>query len=284
MLRAGNSAARSNRDWIVKRRSLIVSCFSIGALIAIAAGHCSASPSADELLRHKGFLWKSASTEHLDVHVEAATFAETHIEDLKRSEEKAFSRNLVLLETKTYPFETDVFVVASRDRMKQLLGRETNGIAFPDTRVVCFILNEKVNASGAHELMHVMSQNVWKGKPKTWLNEGFATYADDLWYRYRLHDLSKYLLQQRKLIPLEELIEHFGASSDMITYPQAGSFVKYLYEQYGADKLRDLWSSGTAKDLKRVLGKDIATLETEWHSKLMQADASTVKYEFSPSK
>jgi peptidase MA superfamily protein len=262
----------------------LVAIFSIVAFITVAAGCCAASPSADSLFKHNGFFWKSVFTKHLRLHFEPGTFAENRIEYLKLSEEKAFARNLDLLETKTYPLQIDVFVLASRERMKQLLGRETNGIAFPETKVVCFILNEKVNASEAHELMHVMAKHVWQGKPKTWLNEGLATYADDLWYGYRLHNLNKYLLQQGKLIPLEKLIEHFGESSVMITYPQAGSFVKYLYEQYGADKVRDLWSSGTARDLKRVLGKDMATLETEWHIKLMEVDASGVRYEFSPSK
>jgi len=270
----------------VIRRTFIhfVPILSIAAFILLVTDSGSASPSADGLLKHKGFVWKSASTEHLSLHVEEGTFAETRLEDLKGREERAFARNLDLLRATVYPFQTAVFVVASRERMKQLLGQETNGVAFPDTRVVCFILNEKVNAAGAHELMHVMAKNLWKGKPKTWLNEGFATYADDLWYGYRLHNLNRYLMQQGNLISLEKLIEHFGASSVMITYPQAGSFVKYLYEQYGADKLRELWQHGTTTDLQRLLGKDVATLETEWHSKLMQADASAVKYEFSPRK
>jgi Peptidase MA superfamily len=257
----------------------LVPVFCIVAFITVPTGCCAAEPNADSLLKHKGFSWKSVSTEHLRLHFEPGTFAENRIEDLKLFQEKSFARDLDLLQAKAYPFQIDAFVLGSRERMKRLVGRETNGIAFPDTKVVCFILNEKLNASGPHELMHVMAKYVWQGNPKTWLNEGLAVYADDRWYGYRLHNLNKYLLQQGKLIPLEKLIQHFG-SSVMIAYPQAGSFVKYLYEQYGADKVRDLWSSGTARDLKRALGKDIATLETEWHSKLMEANAAGVKYDF----
>jgi hypothetical protein len=252
--------------------------------LTLAASYCFASPSAGELLQRKGFVWKAAFTAHLRLHFEPSTFAETRIEDLKRWQEKAYIRNLQLLKVSNYSSQTDIFIVASRERMKQLIGDETNGVAFPNTKVVCFIFNEKIKAAGSHELMHVMAGNAWGVKFKSWINEGLATYADDNWNGYKLHDLNKYLLQEKKLIPLEKLIEDFSDYSAMITYPQAGSFVKYLYEQYGVEKVKDLWNSGTVKDLKRVLGKDIATLEKEWHSKLMEADATKVKYDFSPKK
>lgn len=261
--------------------------FSISLLLAfltIAASCCFASPSVDKLLKRKGFVWKSAVTEHLRLHFEPGTLAETRIEDLKRWQEKAYARNLQLLKIGDYAFQTDIFIVASRERMKQLIDEETNGVAYPDTKVVCFIFGKKIDASGSHELMHVMVRNAWNAKSKDWINEGFATYADDIWYGYKLHALNKYLLQEKKLIPLKKLIKDFSDYSDMISYPQAGSFVKYLYEQYGVDKVKELWKNGTVKDLKRVLGKDAATLEKEWHDTLMETDATKIKYDFSPKK
>lgn len=259
--------------------------FSLTLLyLTIAAGFCFASPSAGELLKRKGFVWKSVSTAHLRLHFEPNTLAETRIEDLKRWQEKAFAKNLQLLKVDNYLAQTDIFIVASRERMKQLSGDETNGVAYPETGVLCFIFSEKINASGSHELMHIMAGNAWGIKFKTWINEGFAVYSDDGWYGYKLHNLSKFLLQEKKLVPLEKLIKNFRDYSDMITYPQAGSFVKYLYEQYGVDKIRDLWKNGTVKDFERVLGKDLTALEKEWHSKLMEADSTKIKYEFSPKK
>lgn len=249
------------------------------ALLNVAAVSALASPSADKLLKLPGFTWKSVVTQHLRLHFEPSTLAETRIEDLKRWQEKAFVRNLQLLKVADYPFQTDIFIVASRERMKRLIGEETNDIAFPATMVTCFVFNERINASGSHELMHVMAGNAWGRKFKPWLNEGFAAFSDDIWYGYPLHDLNKYLLLRGKLIPLEKLIEDFWDYSDSVSYPQAGSFVKYLYEQYGAERIKDLWKNGTTKDLKRVLGKEVSILEKEWHSRLMEADATRVKYE-----
>jgi len=242
------------------------------------------SPTVNGLLRHKGFDWRSATTEHFQLHFEANSLAEARIEVLKLLQEKSFVRNLKLLGASQYPYGTDAFIVSSRERMKELIGRETNGIAFPDKKIVCFIFNEKQNAGGAHELMHVMARNLWTGNPKTWINEGLAVYADDQWWGHKLHDLNKYLLQGGKLIPLEKLIEHLTDYSDMIVYPEAGSFLKYLYEQYGIVKVRQLWAHGDTQDFQRVFGEDLATLEREWHSELMRADSNRIRYDFSPKK
>ncbi len=252
--------------------------------LAIPCSLCFGSPTVNGLLRHKGFDWRSATTEHFQLHFEANSLAEARIEVLKLLQEKSFVGNLKLLGASQYPYKTDAFIVSSRERMKELIGSETNGIAFPDTKIVCFIYNEKTNAGGAHELMHVMARNLWAGKPKTWINEGLAVYADDQWWGYKLHDLNKYLLQRDKLIPLEEVIEHLTDYSDMIVYPEAGSFLKYLYEQYGVGKVRQLWAHGDTKDFQLVLGEDLATLEREWHGKLMSADTNRIRYDFSPKK
>jgi hypothetical protein len=265
---------------IKKPHNFLFSLFFVFTLVMISASFCLASPSAEELLKRKGFVWKSAASEHFRFHFEPVAGTENRIENLRRSQEEAYVKNLRLLKINVYPYQTDIFVVASRERMKLLTGDETNGAAYPDTKVVCFILNEKLYGWGSHELMHVMAGNVWGKKFKPWINEGFATYSDDIWYGCKLHDLNKYLWQRKKLIPLEKLIEDFLDYSDMAAYPQAGSFVKYLYEQYGADKVRELWKGAAVKDLKRVLGKDVGTLEKEWHSELMKAEATNVKYEF----
>lgn len=268
-----------------KKLRQLRSLFSITlALLTVFVNFCFASPSADELLKRKGFVWKSTASEHFRFHYEPNAWTESRIENLKRSQEKAYVKNLQLLKVSDYPYQTDIFVVASRERMKQLTGDKTNGVAYPRTKIICFIFNDKLYGWGSHELMHVMAGNVWGRKFKPWINEGFAVYSDDIWYGYKLHDLNKYLLLQGKLIPVEKLMTNFSDYSDMITYPQAGSFVKFVYEQYGADKIKELWSRGTVKDLKRILGKDVTTLEKEWQNNLLEADASNVKYEFSPKK
>lgn len=269
----------------MKRHRIFFFSFSV-FLFSLTAGaiFCSGAPRAADLLKRRGFAWKTAQTEHLRLHFESGTLAEKRIEELKTWQEIAFGRNLRLLGGQNYPFQTDVFVVESRGRMKDLIDEEINGVAYGDTNVVCFVYGEKINASGSHELMHVMAANIWGKRPRSWINEGLAVYSDDRWWGFGLHDLSKYLWQEKKLIPLEKLIENFSAHPDLITYPQIGSFVKFLYEEYGVAKVKELWSSGKEKDFARVVGKDLKTLENEWHERLKQADSAKVKYDLPAQK
>jgi hypothetical protein len=59
-----------------------------------------------------------------------------------------------------------------------------------------------------------------------------------------------------------------------------GSFVKYLYEYYGGAKVRELWKDASLKRLRRVSGSDVAALEKAWNRRLLEADATNVRYDF----
>lgn len=226
---------------MVYARKFLICFASLGFVLGVCVVSVSAVPTSRDLLKRKGFVWTSASTEHLRLYFEPGTFAERQIEYLKTRQEKAYARNLKLLDAGSYPHQTDIFIVDSRERMKALIGDETNGVAYPTTKVACFVYSEKADASGSHELMHVMAGNAWGTKFKPWINEGLAGYADDIWHGHKLHDLSKYFLKEQKLISLEDLVENFRAQPHMLSYPQAASFVKYLYETYGVAKVRELW-------------------------------------------
>lgn len=248
-------------------------------IILTLAGGALAVPSAESLLAKKGFAWKLRATAHMNLRYESGSYAEARIDKLAQHQERAFARNVSLLGVDRYETKTDVFVVESLARMKALVGEETDGIAFPSTNVAVFIYSESIDASGAHELMHVMAVNVWGKGPKLWLMEGLAVYADDEWHRYPLHNLSNFLRQQNKLIALEDLISDFDEYDDMITYPQSASFVKFIYERYGREKLRELWQKGSAKNIRKAMGKEIEALETEWREHISRTNIGGIKYE-----
>jgi hypothetical protein len=211
-------------------------------IVAFAVTTALASPSASELLKKKGFTWKTVESEHLRVHFELENrYAAERIDYLKAKQERAYIANLRLLGVAEGVGKVDVFVVASRERMKKLVGDETNGVAFPTKRVLCFIFNETLDVSSPHEMMHVLAGNLWGLKFKPWISEGWAGVADNGWYGYDLYNLNKYLLERKKLFPLARLMGDFNDLPDMITYPQAAGFVKFLHENYGIAAIRNLW-------------------------------------------
>ena len=183
-----------------------------------------------------------------------------------RRREQARTRVLALLGERDYSARVTVFIVPSRARMKALIDKEVNGQAIPNRNVVLYVINDSIDASGAHELCHVIAKASW-GDADDWINEGLAVYADDRWQQRPLHAVASYLLEQRQLVPLADLLRRFNQYPDLVTYPEAGSFVKFLYETYGLGTVKQIWSGGAAA-IPHITGKSIDALERDWHDRI----------------
>ena len=246
----------------------------------VMTGHIQYKPT--ELLSRKGFDWRTAETEHFFIHYEAGSYAEKKLDRLKQINESAFENNLHLLGEDTYHEKLNIFAVESREKMKKLIHRKTNGMGIPKYHTACYVASKTIWAATAHELFHVMHHHLW-GKPKyrywQWLSEGFAVYADDRWFGYHLHTLSRYFFDKNRLLPLIKLMRHWRSVPIMISYPEAGSFVRFLFEEYGWVKLKALWEQGP-NHIKQIYGKDLQHLEEEWHTFFFKFDTSHVKYSF----
>ena len=112
------------------------------------------------------------------------------------------------------------------------------------------------NSTGGQEVGHVITQKNWGFIPKTSnyslvIDEGFNFYVDDeRFYNGELDNNTIVLLQANPQLTIESLVtanngkKMEGVSSgahkrylSMI----AGSFVKYLIEEYGVSKFEELW-------------------------------------------
>ena len=259
----------------IRWRLFLIVC----AFVLLAANESNAqwsSPSVKDLAGRKGFTWKSEDTSNFRFYFETGTFGEKHIGQLKQNAEQARHKVLTLLGELTYKPRITVFVLDSRARMKALIGKEINGVGLPKSNAVLYVFSETIDASGAHELFHVLAKNLW-GKADDWINEGLAVYADGVWQQYQLHDLAKYILLRSKLIPLSESLMHFDKYPEIITYPEMGSFAKFFYERYGVANVKEIWRGG-ADALSRITGRTLKELEKDWLEVIGRADASKINY------
>jgi hypothetical protein len=79
-------------------------------------------------------------------------------------------------------------------------------------------------------------------------------------------------LQSKQWIPLKLMVNPEWKSSIYSpddAYPELGGFVQYLYETYGVEYLQIAWTKGS-KDLKKVYGKKLSKLESDWRSALVK--------------
>jgi hypothetical protein len=245
-------------------------------------------PSPEVLLGHKGFSWRTHETVDFWIHYEEGSFAERELGLVARMHEVAMPGILEIIGESAYPQKIHIFAVETRARMKLLIGHEGNGKAFPAQNMMLCVFSEKTKGGGAHELMHVISNHRWGTVPftdRTWLDEGLACLAEDRCYEQYdkwdkdMHALSKHLRDTDRLVPLEQLtggFENWRSLPTEISYPQAGSFVRFLYERYGREKLKQLWQA-PRPDIGQIYGTSLAELETEWDAIITSADAAATQ-------
>ena len=170
------------------------------------------------------------------------------------------------------------FIVESRERMCELIKHKINAGAYPRFNAVYSVYSDKLKAVGDHEFHHIIVHKMWGMQDEKILSEGFAVYSDDKWHDYELHSLCNYLLIKGKLLSLKEISDNFSKHSSLITYPQSGSFIKYLYEKYGCEKLKLLWRNGFKK-LENIYNSSLDKIEAEWLETIKKENCDNIKYE-----
>lgn len=209
-----------------------------------------------------GFNWVVERSAHYKFYFEEGSPAARDITQIERVMESEYSHITSLLGSTNIDFHSDAFIVSSRKRMMQLCGHESNGLSVG--RVLLFVYGE-VNALGAHEETHLLSRHLWGAPHGLWITEGLAVYSDDEWQGFQLHGVCKRLHAGGKLLALAALQDdhEFHRTSEMVTYPESGSFIKFLYERYGIDAIRRLWHTGIIA-IPTVTGKTLEEIESEW--------------------
>jgi hypothetical protein len=175
--------------------------------------------------------------------------------------QKSIEENLKIIAETEFENVMDVEFLKSRTEMLKYGGMSAQGLAYPDRNVFFTLLKDK-GSPIKHEMMHMITMYKWGTPPNslTWMNEGLATYSGGTCSKYSLEEIYKYFMQSDKLISMNKLSEDFYENPDMIAYTQSAFICKFLIDNYGISKFKELWKSGYEK-LKEIYGFDSQTLE-----------------------
>ena len=132
-----------------------------------------------------------------------------------------------------------------------------------------------------HESVHLYSSLF--GRPVALLSEGLAvSFQTDpagndftpRWSGRELHSIVRGFRNQGTFVPLESLLEtdEFVLAPADVRYPESGSFVLFLRESRGLDRLKELFAMGNVDDsratlrasFERVYGVSLDAIEAEW--------------------
>ncbi len=133
-----------------------------------------------------------------------------------------------------------------------------------------------------HEVIHLYATTF--GRATSLLNEGLAVaYQVDpmrgdmtpRWNNRHVHDVSAGWRRQGRLVALGQMltIDQFRAIDSQVSYPEAGSFVRFLLDtQGGVPRIKALFIRSTQQDapevtrqsIEAVYGKPLEALEADW--------------------
>ncbi|MBU1679658.1 MAG: hypothetical protein KKD86_12555 [Bacteroidetes bacterium] len=234
-------------------------------------------PSRIEVLSNTKYIWEEDSTENFYFLYESDTESQQYLDSAKDFFEKGYSKILSFLELKSYDKKLTLFMIDSYSKMHDLIGWKSNGIAKPEDNTVFQIFNDSIRTFGMHEFCHVISFNEWGKFEEIWVSEGLAVSSDDKWWNFELHSLVNYLYANNKFVPIKKIISDFHSHSDLYSYPECGSFIKFIKSKYGLEFVKSLWSEGEIAFYNH-LQKDVSEIENEWLEEIRKYDYLKIDY------
>jgi len=200
------------------------------------------------------------------------SYTAKNLNNVKKELDLAYGRILSILNVEEYNLGIYLVAVDSKDEMKELMGYKIKGGAAQGHDLVFFVYNENIRPQFKHEIFHLISYEIWGATKYRLLDEGGATYCDNFcFYDNPMYTINSYYLKQKMLFPLDSLINNFdeqAKQNDVIAYIQSAGIFKYLYEKYGVEKIKQLWTEGF-EEFHVIYGFSIKQFESDWLNFIM---------------
>jgi hypothetical protein len=188
-------------------------------------------------------------------------------------------------------YEGKVTVLLFPDAESKQAWTGHTGMGWAVDEMLVEIRNAKESVDPAHELVHVIARSL--GEPPALFSEGLAVYFQEgqRWNGYHVDAWCRAFASAGLLWPVVRL----GSRSEIgpadtqpqVTYPQAGSIVKFLIDRVGLEKFLEGYralGTGEAKASREAglaafqkhFAMDPSTLEREWRAELKASNAPPV--------
>ncbi len=191
------------------------------------------------------------------------------------------------------PQGLDIYVYNDASALLQALNPAgpgwVSGHADPDLGVILVSIppgleqRQDIEQRIPHELAHIaLFQATGTGyyNLPTWLNEGLASLVE-ISPNQDYHVLLEHAIETDSLLPMQTLCNGFprDASSALLSYAQSASFTRYLFERFGATKMRELvstYANGVSCEhgIQSTLGLSFSQLESQWQREALEQNVA----------
>lgn len=219
------------------------------------------------LMKTKSELNNEVTTEHFNI-IFPDTLTKTESDILIYEHEFYYHEISNLLNTEVDGRITSI-IYGSREQKKELFGSANADVAKPWLNQIYITLDNYEN-SLKHEISHIFSANYASGPFKIPSNlnpgmiEGFAMAVENNYDDFDIDYLAALAYNNDYKISLTSLFSglSFFSNASSISYIYAGSFLKYLANNYGWGKVKDVYVGGI---FKSIFGKELSDLENEYN-------------------
>ena len=213
--------------------------------------------------------WKVRRALHYNIFYRPNSLAQEELDYIISFQESAYVRIRDLIGWVDQPI--NIYLYDSLEDKEGQLGIGGNGYAVPPSFSTHSIYSEDGKAIGGHETTHVIASHTLRHSFVPLLSEGLAVYLSNPEGSFKPeHSSTKFFLENGGFIPLAQLIDNmsFWQLDATISYPLAGSFVKFLIEEYGMTKFtqlyREMESDNGYEKLEEIYELPLPKLEEAW--------------------
>ena len=140
-----------------------------------------------------------------------------------------------------------VILVPSRARIREIVGREANGMTLRDGSILIVFTGEPNRLAIRHEMMHAVTRTRWpRSQASSWILEGLAVLAGGQCSGYTPRGIAAHLQARGELVPLDTLMARFGTLDEIAAHLTAASFAQFVHATAGAAWLEAWWTDGVA--------------------------------------
>jgi tetratricopeptide (TPR) repeat protein len=226
-------------------------------------------------LKALGDEWKFKESEHFRFFYTKDSPAERDIERIILLHEKAYKEICKILEV-SVPVKIEYFLFRSQEEAEKWFWK---GIVLNSSNrslQVFALYSDSIKASVKHELTHCIAYMINHHSTRArleLLSEGLAETMVGTRRGQPIHTLAKSILKDEE-ITIRDLVDNraFHQLGGNKTYPIAGSFVKYLLDEYGIERFKFVYKYTHPAHIylqlnrifKKAYGKKLDELEKEW--------------------
>ncbi len=222
----------------------------------------------------------SRITKHFKIHYNVGSIADSEIGYIVEQLESSYRKITTDFELKNRFPVIQVFLFDNMAEKVEQTGEDGNAHTDRENYKIFAVYDNDVKPVGAHEVAHLLTNQF--GWSNLVLAEGLAESFDDCWYMPDNgqmvavpHDeCVRRFIKKKVFIPITKLYDDhkFWDYDSAVSYPECGSFMKYLRQVYSTELIKSLLKATirraeyekNSEAFKKITGKSLVQAEQDW--------------------